>query len=456
MATWREHLDANDGRYLDDLIALLRIPSVSALPAHDADVKRAAEWVAARLERAGMEHARVLSTARHPVVYADWLHAHGQPTVLLYAHLDVQPVDPLDQWRTPPFEPVVRDDNLFARGAADMKSGLLAQIVSLEALLQTTGRLPVNVKVFVEAEEEIGSPSAPAFLEANKELFACDLVVSGDGQQIDEVRPVARIAWRGLTFVQIDVRGANTDLHSGHYGGTAPNAPMALAQILASMKAPDGRVLVEGFYDDVRPLTDRLRTEVAEAADDEARVRERIGLVDLIGEPGFTPGERVAVRPTLEVNGMWGGFQGEGSKTVIPCEAHAKITCRLVPDQDPDHVAALLQAHVAAHTPPGVTATVQLSRGGARPYEVPSDHPGNRAIAAVLTELYGRPPVYIRNGGTLPVTGLFLNTLGAYTVALCFGLPDQRVHAPNEFHRLSSFRRAQRAHALFLEKLATG
>jgi acetylornithine deacetylase/succinyl-diaminopimelate desuccinylase-like protein len=231
---------------------------------------------------------------------------------------------------------------------------------------------------------------------------------------------------------------------------------MALAQILASMKAPDGRVLVAGFYDDVRPLGEADRHEIALAADADEVVRDRLGLPELAGEPGFTPAERVAARPTLEVNGIWGGFQGAGSKTVIPNEAHAKITCRLVADQDPDRVVDAVEAHVAANTPPAVTARVVRVRDAARPYHVPADHPGNRAVAAVLEELYGRTPVYIRNGGTLPVTTLFLDALGAYTVALCFGLPDQRVHAPNEFQRLSSFERAQRAHALFLEKLAEG
>jgi acetylornithine deacetylase/succinyl-diaminopimelate desuccinylase-like protein len=260
---------------------------------------------------------------------------------------------------------------------------------------------------------------------------------------------------RGLDCLQIDLRGPNADLHSGHYGGVAPNAPVALAQLIASMKAPDGGVLVEGFYDRVRPLTERDRADIALAAPDEADLRARLGLRELVGEPGFTAAERVAARPTLDVNGIWGGFQGEGSKTVIPGRARAKITCRLVPEQDPARVEAALRAHVAAHTPPGTVARVSSLEGGARPYEVPADHPGNRAVATTLTELYGRPPVYLRNGGTLPVTGLFLDELGAYTVALGFGLPDQRVHAPNEFQRLASFERAQVAHGLFLEKCAT-
>lgn len=453
MSTWQTYLDANRERFLDEYLDLLRIPSISALPEHAGDVQRAAQWVAERLEAAGLEHVEVLPTGGHPVVYADWLHAPGKPTILLYGHFDVQPVDPLALWTNRPFEPTIRDGKVYARGASDMKGNLLAEIVAVEALLKSNGTLPVNLKFFLEGQEEIGSPQLPAFLAAQKDRFAADLVVSGDGGQFTEEQPSLTVATRGLAGVQIDVRGAATDLHSGMYGGAVQNPIHALVALLASMHGPDGRILVEGFYDDVRPLDQDTRRQIGAIPFDEAEYRQSIGVKALYGEAGYSPLERVGARPTLEVNGIWGGFQGEGTKTVLPNEAHAKITCRLVPNQEPERVIELIQAHVAKHAPSGVDVTARPMPGGARPYAIAADHPGNQAARKVLTALYGKEPYYVRSGGTIPVTELFQTHLGAPTVSFGFGLDDERFHAPDEFTRLANWERGQQGYCLLLERL---
>jgi acetylornithine deacetylase/succinyl-diaminopimelate desuccinylase-like protein len=451
---WRSFLERNQDRYLADLVELLRIPSVSSMPAHVGDVERAARWTADRLTAAGMEHAVVLPTEMHPVVYADWLHAPGQPTVLLYGHVDVLPGEPLEEWTTPPFEPSVREGVLYARGAADMKAGTMALIAAVEAMLRTSGKLPVNVKFFVEAEEEIGSPSVPGLLRVEKERFACDMLLSADGGQRAPDQPVLVLGCRGNVALQIDVRGTSADLHSGGYGGMAPNAANALVDLIASMRAPDGRVLVEGFYDGVRPLTEEMKAEIAAVAEDEETVRARIDALTLVGEPGFTPSERNVARPSFDLNGIWGGFQGEGSKNVIPAQAHAKINCRLVPDQDPEHVIACITRHVESHTPPGVSVSVSTRKGRSRPFSVPRSHPGMRVAESVLADLYGRAPVAIRMGGSLPFVAPVQELLGADTInmGLCTG--GQGAHAPNEFQPLENILRGQIAYALFLERLA--
>ncbi|HVA93248.1 MAG TPA: dipeptidase, partial [Chloroflexota bacterium] len=358
---------------------------------------------------------RMLETGGHPVVYGEWLHAPGKPTILVYGHFDTQPVDPLDLWSSPPFEPVVREGRVYARGATDDKGNMLVPILSVEALLKAEGKLPVNVKFLLEGQEEIGSPQLPAFLAAQRDLFACDLVLSADGGQEGEDQPSIGVACKGLAGVQIDVRGANTDLHSGVFGGAVANPIHALTYLLDSMRSPDGKILVEGFYDSVVPLTEDDRARIAAVPFDEAAYKAAIGVDALVGEPGYTAPEQLGARPTLEVNGIWGGFQGDGNKTVLPNEAHAKITCRLVPNQDPPAIAALLTAHVERYAPPGVKVTVSRLPGQAKPYAIPADHWGNQAAAEVLTEVYGKEPVYVRTGGSIPVCELFQEYLGAYT-----------------------------------------
>lgn len=456
MSSPHEYLEARQGRALEELLDLLRIPSISALPEHAADVRRAAEWVAARMTGVGLEGVRVLPTAGHPVVYGEWLHAAGKPTVLLYGHFDVQPVDPLHLWTTPPFEPVVRDGRVYARGASDMKGNLLLTLLAVEAHLATAGRLPVNLKCLFEGQEEIGSPQLPAFIQANRALLACDLVINADGGQHGEDQPALGVGAKGLAGVEIDVRGAATDLHSGLYGGAVVNPIHVLTQILASLRDPENRILVEGFYDDVAPLSAADRAQIAAVPFDEAEYTRAIGVTELAPEAGYTAPEHLGGRPTLELNGIWGGFQGTGVKTVLPNEAHAKITCRLVANQEPEKIVALLGEHIKRQPARGVEVTVRPLSTGARPYLMPAEHPGNQAAAAVLTELYGTEPYYTRTGGTVPVLDLFRRHLGVYSVSFGFSLDDERFHAPDEFFRLRSFERGQRAVAGLLERLGQG
>ncbi|GHP01112.1 peptidase M20 [Reticulibacter mediterranei] len=452
--TWETYLVEHQSQHQNELLQFLSIPSISSLPAHAADVQRAAQWVAGRLTAAGLEGVRILETGGHPVVYGEWLHAAEKPTILIYGHFDTQPVDPLALWTHPPFEPTIIEDRVYARGASDDKGNMFTPILGIEALLKTEGALPVNVKFFFEGQEEIGSPQLPAFIEQHRDLLACDLVVSSDGGQYSEDQPSLMLAAKGLTGVQIDVRGAKGDLHSGMYGGAVPNPIHVLTAILASMRSAEGKILVEGFYDAVVPLSEADRVAIAAIPFDEREYREQIGVSALLAEPGYTPQEHLGARPTLEINGIWGGFQGEGVKTVLPAEAHAKITCRLVVNQDPATIVDLIARHVEKHTPTGVQVTVRALPGTARPYLIPADHWGNQAAAAVLEELYGKEPYQVRVGGSIPVCELFLTHLGAYTVGFAFGLNDEQIHAPNEFFRLSSFRRGPLAYGKLLHRLA--
>ena len=453
MNKWERYLKENKGRFLDEMLDFLRIPSISSLPEHAGDVQRAAEWIANRMETAGIEGVCIMPTGGHPVVYGEWLHAPGKPTILIYGHFDTQPVDPLDLWSNPPFEPTVREGRVYARGASDDKGNLLVPILTVEAMLKEEESLPVNLKFFFEGQEEIGSPQLPDFVATHRDLLACDLVLSADGGQWSEDQPALFIGFKGLCGLQIDVQGAKSDLHSGVYGGTIQNPIHALVQILDSMRSPDGKILVKGFYDTVAPLSEADQAHIAAASFDEAGYKNQLGVDALFGEPGYTTPERAGARPTLEVNGIWGGFQGEGIKTVLPAQAHAKITCRLVVDQDPQEIAGLIASHVSSHAPPGVKVTVQPSPSSARPYLMPADHPANQMARAVLTELYGNAPYYARSGGSLPICNLFLSNLGAYTMSFAFGLQDENIHAPDEFFRISSFERGQKAYGMLFQQL---
>lgn len=453
MTTWQTYILENRPRFLEEYKDYLRFPSISALPEHAADVRACAEWLAQRMNRAGLEHVEVMETGHHPVVYGDWLHAPGKPTILIYGHFDVQPVDPLELWTHPPFEPTIVGGLIYARGAHDDKGSSLPTIQAAEALLATEGALPVNVKFFLEGQEEIGSPTIPDFILANKEKFAADMALSSDGGQYSETEGNIVLALRGICALQIDLKGPNRDVHSGT-GGSLMNPLTALVQLLETMHAPDGAITVEGMYDDVRHLTDEERAQIAAVPFDEDDFRQSLGLPALFGEPGYTTLERLWARPTLEFNGIWGGFEGAGTKTVIPSEAHAKITCRLVADQDPVKVAEAVKAHVEKHLPLGVTVNVTISRSMGLPYNMPIDHPGNIAAAEVLTTLYGKEPYYVRGGGSIPVCTLFKNTLDIYTVNFAFGLDDEQTHSPNEFYRLENFYRGHEAYCRILHRLA--
>ena len=442
------------GTSVQELIELLSIPSISSLPEHSGDVRAAAEWVAARLKRAGIENVQIMETGGHPAVYGDWLHAPDKPAILVYGHFDVQPADPLDLWETGPFTPTVRGGRVYARGASDMKGSLLAPILAAEQLLARDGTLPVNLKFIFEGEEEIGSPSLPAFVAQHSDLLAADLVINADGLQFSEDRPNLVLALRGGCGVQIDIKGTAFDVHSGLFGGAAPNAAQALVELLSSMHTPDGAVAVAGFYDDVVPLSPADRQAIAESSSSEESIQAELGVDALPGEPGYTAAERIGARPTLEINGLWGGFQGVGVKTVIPSEAHAKITCRLVANQDPVKIVEAIRRHVESHTPPGVTATVTPLPFRALPYLMERGHWGNRAAAEVLSGIFGNEPYYTRVGGSVPVCETFLTSLGTYSVSFGWGLPDERMHSPNEFLRLNSFDRAQQAWPALLQQLA--
>lgn len=454
MTSWQEYLAANHDRFQQELFDFLRIPSISALPQNAGDVRKAGEWVAARMASAGIEHVEIMETGGHPVVYGDWLHAPGKPTVMIYGHFDVQPVDPVELWISPPFEPTVADNRVRARGASDDKGNMLPPILATEALLQCEGGLPINVKYFFEGQEEIGSPTLPPFVIANRDKFACDMVISSDGGQWAEDQPALLVGLRGLCALQVDVIGPNRDVHSGSYGGAIQNPIHALVRVLDSLHGLDGRILVDGFYDKVRPLTDDDRALLAAIPYNEEDDKAKLGMSGLFGEAGYTSLERKTSRPTLEINGIFGGFQGDGTKTVIPSAAHAKITCRLVADQDPFEIAQLVKAQIEKNTPVGASVSVSVEPNGAYPYLMPADHPGNRAARDVLVELYGKEPFYGRSGGSIPVCTLFKQTLGVYTANFAFGLDDELLHSPNEFFRLKSFDLGQRGYCMFLHRLA--
>lgn len=455
--TWSDYLETHQSRFVNELLDFVRIPSVSAKSDNVADVVAAGNWVVQRLIAAGAENVRMMPTEGHPIVYADWLHAGpGKPTVLIYGHFDVQPAEPFDLWQTPPFEPQIRDGRVWGRGASDDKGGMLIPILSIEAMLKTTGRLPVNVKFFFEGQEEIGSPHLAPFIKANGALLKADMIFSADGSQWDEDQPELCVALKGLVAAQITVTGARSDQHSGSQGGGIANPIQGLSQIIASMKGLDGKIKVAGFYDDVIELTVEDRAAIARVPFDEAKYIADLGVPDVFGEEGFTTRERLWARPTFEVNGIWGGWQGNGVKTVLPAEAFAKITCRLVANQRPDQIYALLKAHIEAHCPKGLRVSVERLAGSADPFLVPPGHNSSTAAAEVLTEVYGKAPYVTRNGGSIPVMTLLLNELGVHATVFAFGMEDENLHAPNEFFRLTNFRTGQTAYCKLLERLGRG
>lgn len=432
------YLTENRDNHLTELKEWLAIPSISSLPEHKEDVQKAAKWVANALQEIGMEKVEVHQTKGHPVVYGEWLKAEGKPTVLIYGHYDVQPVDPLHLWDSPPFEAEIRDRKIYARGASDDKGQVFMHIKALQAILETTGTLPINVKFLIEGEEEVGSPNLPLFVEENKELLSSDVIVISDTSMIEHGKPAVCYGLRGLCGLQIDVKGAKSDLHSGLYGGAVQNPIHALAEIVSSFHNEKGYITVEGFYDQVAELTNAEKAAYESLGITEQSFKEQLGVPEMFGEEGFTTIERTWVRPTLEVNGIYGGFQGEGIKTVIPSEAHAKITCRLVPNQDPDEIIELLQKHIQSHTPPGVTVNITLFDKGA-PFVTPFDHPAIQAAGRAYEKVYHVPTSFTRMGGSIPIVATFDQILRKPVVLMGFGLPDENFHAPNEHFHLENF-----------------
>ncbi|HZO95615.1 MAG TPA: dipeptidase [Candidatus Baltobacteraceae bacterium] len=431
------HVRANRERYVEELKAWIAVPSISADPAHAADVRRSAEHAVARMRASGLE-AEVLETGGHPVAYGEWFGAAGAPTILIYGHHDVQPVDPVELWTSPPFEAQVRDGKIFGRGAVDDKGQNLMHLAALEAHLKLNGRLPINVKVVIEGEEEIGSPNFEAFLARERERLRCDAVVVSDTAVFAEDVPSLTTSLRGLVHWELTVHGPQSDLHSGYYGGIVKNPLEALAQILASLKDGHGRVAVPGFYDDVRELSPHERAGIAALPFDPAREAYALGVPELSGENARLPLERMWFRPTLEINGMYGGYQGPGSKTIVPSFAKAKISARLVPHQDPEHVKHAVTTFLKRAAPKGVRVEVE-AHGDVRAVETSRDHPAVAAAARAMERGFGKRPVFIGTGGTIGPVSSFDRILHLPQVLIGVGLPDDAIHAPNEKFDLSQF-----------------
>ncbi len=447
------YLAATGERRLERFLAFLRIPSISGIPEHAPDCRRAAEHLAGALASAGLEHVEVAETGGHPIVYADWLHAAGAPTVLLYGHYDVQPVDPLDEWEAAPFEPLVRDGRVLARGASDDKSNITVAVAAVEALLATRGVLAVNLKLVFEGEEESSSVHLDPWLTANAARLAADVALVADSGFFEGNLPAITVGLRGICAAEIHVRGPFQDVHSGVHGGAIENPINALAAIIAALKGPDGRIRIPGFYDDVVTLADADRAAVAALPFDEDAYRAALDVPALAGETGWTTLERRGARPTLDVNGIWGGFSGEGSKTIIPGRAAAKVTCRLVADQDPERIFALLRDHVLEIAPPGVRVEV-VYQGGGRPTLTPTDHPATRAYARALEATFGRRPLYMREGGSIPVAASFASIVGLPVTVMGFMPPNGNFHAPNEWMDLANLEGGIRTLARFFDEFA--
>jgi len=446
------YIDANIDRFKEELFALLRIPSVSTDSRRKGDVRAAADFLESQFKSIGLENVRVFETPGHPIVYGDFLHAPGKPTVLVYGHYDVQPAEPLELWTHPAFEPTVVGDDVYARGASDDKGQAYIHVKAIESWLQTEGSIPVNVKIILEGEEEIGSPNLIPFLEEHRGRLACDMVLVSDTSMFDKDVPSITYGLRGLAYMQVEVTGANRDLHSGVYGGAVANPINALAGIIAQLKDEQGRIAIPGFYDDVADLTPAEREAYAKLPFDEDRYKRELGLHDVTGETGYSTLERASARPTLDCNGIWGGYQGEGAKTVLPGKAAAKISMRLVPNQDPHVIARRFIDHVRSLAPEGVTLEVHEHHGG-MPAVTPLDSDGMKAAAQAFAEVYGKEPLFTREGGSIPIVAAFKRILAADTILMGFGLNSDAIHAPNEKFSLTDFRRGIHTSASFFRIL---
>jgi acetylornithine deacetylase/succinyl-diaminopimelate desuccinylase-like protein len=441
-------------RFLEELKTLLRIPSISTLPEHAGDVRHAADSLARELERIGLEHVQVIETTGHPLVYGDWLHAPGKPTCLTYGHYDVQPPDPLDEWLTPPFEPTERNGNLYARGAVDDKGQMYMHLKAIEALFQAHGgRLPINVRVLLEGEEEVGGEGIARFVREHPEQLKADFALVSDSEMFAPGLPTLCVGLRGMVYTELEAVGAKSDLHSGIFGGAAPNPFIALAQVIAALKDPQGHILIPGFYDKVAaPSGAELKAWKSLPLDEEEYRKSGVGSRELVGEPGFSVLERTWARPTMDVHGMPGGFIGAGAKTVIPAKATAKISFRLVPDQNPQEAFAQYKSYVESLTPKGVELRVRLIHSG-DPIVVRTDNPYIKASTRAMQRVFGKETVFIRSGGSIPIVGDFERHLKIPTVMMGFGLPDDNLHAPNEKFHIANFHHGIESIILFFEEL---
>ncbi len=435
-----QYVRENEGRFLEELLALLRIPSISTLPEHKEDVARTAQYVADKLTAAGLENVEIIPTAGHPLVYADWLHAPGKPTVLCYGHYDVQPADPLELWKSPPFEPSIRDGNIYARGACDDKGQMYMHVKAVEALRAVNGgKLPVNVKFLVEGEEEIGGESISKYVPEHTSKLKADVALVSDTELFADGVPTLCIGLRGLMYLEVEARGPARDLHSGMYGGAAPNAVYGLIELLAKAKDADGRIQIPGIYDDVaEPDPAEVESWERLPFSEEEFLRDEVGSTALTGEPDQSVLARVWARPTFEVHGIAGGFASAGAKTVIPAKAVAKVSLRLVPNQDPQKVLAAVKKWIAENTPRGIATEVRVLSAG-RAIVVNPNHPAIDVAAEAFSEMLGQKTVFVRSGGSIPIVGDFAKHLGIPTVLMGFGLPDDGLHSPNEKYRISNY-----------------
>jgi acetylornithine deacetylase/succinyl-diaminopimelate desuccinylase-like protein len=437
MQAWKNYEEKNKERFLKELLELLRIPSVSARREHKEDMLHCAEAVQKSFLNAGADKADIHKTKGHPIVYAEKIIDASKPTVLVYGHYDVQPPDPLDLWHSGPFDPVIKDGKIFARGSADDKGQFFMHVKALEVLTNTNS-LPVNIKFIIEGEEEIGSPSLAAFLKENKELLKADVILISDTAMISMDTPSIDVGVRGLTYIEIEVTGPNRDLHSGVYGGAVANPIIILAKMIASLHDEDNRINIPHFYDDVVVLSGDERAQLAEAPFNEEEYKEELGVKELWGENGFTTIERTGIRPALEINGIWGGYTDEGAKTVLPSKAYAKISCRLVPNQTGDKVEKLLMDHLYKIAPSCVEVKVTPHHGG-DPYMTPVDGIEYKAAAKAIEATFGKHPIPVRGGGSIPITSLFEKELGCKVVFLGFGLDSDNLHSPNEKYEMANF-----------------
>ena len=437
MQEWKDFQAKNKDRFLEELLELLRIPSVSARSEHKPDMIACAKKVQERLLQAGADKAQLFETPGHPIVYGEKITDPSKPTVLVYGHYDVQPPDPLNLWHSGPFEPVIKDGKIFARGACDDKGQFYMHIKALETMVQTN-TLPTNIKFLIEGEEEVGSNNLGTFVKANKDLLKAHVILISDTAMLSLETPSIDVGVRGLTYIEVEVTGPNRDLHSGVYGGAVANPITILAQMIASLHNDKNEITIPGFYDDVLIATPDERKEMAKAPYDEAAYKTDLGVSELWGEEGYTTNERTGIRPTLEVNGIWGGYTGEGAKTVLPSKAFAKISCRLVPNQTSAKMTKMLIDHIEKIAPPYVTVTASEHHGG-DPYLTPVDSLEYQAASKAIEATFGKPPIPVRGGGSIPITALFESELGLKTVFLGFGLDSDNLHSPNEKFDLANF-----------------
>jgi acetylornithine deacetylase/succinyl-diaminopimelate desuccinylase-like protein len=448
------YIDAHAARFVRELIDWVKIPSISDLPEHAADVVKNAEHLATELRRLTPDRVAILPTKGHPAVYAEWLHAPGKPTLLIYGHHDVQPVDPLDAWTSPPFEPAIREGKLFGRGAVDDKGQVWIHAKAIESFVKTgAGKLPINIKLIVEGEEETGSEHLGELLGAHAAMLASDYVCVSDTAMYGRGVPSLCVGLRGLAYFDLEVRGPATDVHSGSFGGGIANPANALARILAKLHDDDGRVTIPGFYDHVRPLSAEERRQIAELVHDDVEWLALSGATATWGEKGYSTLERIWARPTLDLCGLTSGFQGSGSKTIIPALASAKVSCRLVPDQTPDEIARLFEDHVRRICPPGVTVSVKPLSGGL-PYLAPTDHPVFASAQRAFSRAFGKPTVFMREGGSIPFVRTIADRTGKPCLLMGFGQPDENAHGPNEWLLLENFHLGIKSAAYLYDELA--